>query len=378
LERELGVSPVELAQTHRLLLAKRLLADTDLPVTRIAFASGFQSLRRFNSVFRERYRMPPSALRAARRAPRGLQADPKSDLVRLTLAYRPPLAWNVLVALLERDAVPGVEVVEGRRYGRTFRLGDSTGVVYAEDAGARNTHVNIDVSSSLVPVLMPLLARLRHFLDLDAEPSAVDAHLTQTGLGKLVRQRPGLRIPGALDGFDVALQALLSGRARPGAGASVIARRFARELGEPIDTGIAALDRLAPRAERVADADMARLVALGVPRRRADTIAKVARLVADGTLRLEPGCDVAATQRALAEIAGVGDALATMIVMRALYWPDAFPVADRALQRAAGVSSAHALLARAEPWRPWRAYAAMHLWLSTSLKTVTENRDGKP
>jgi AraC family transcriptional regulator of adaptative response / DNA-3-methyladenine glycosylase II len=136
-------------------------------------------------------------------------------------------------------------------------------------------------------------------------------------------------------------------------------------LGEPIDTGIAALDRLAPSAERVADAGAARLVALGVTHRRADAIATVAQLVADGTLRLEPGCDVAATQRALAQIAGVGDALATMIVMRALYWPDAFPVSDRALQRAAGVSSARALLARAEPWRPWRAYAALHLWLST-------------
>jgi AraC family transcriptional regulator of adaptative response / DNA-3-methyladenine glycosylase II len=365
LERELGVSPVELAQTHRLLLAKRLLVDTDLPVTRIAFASGFQSLRRFNTVFRERYRMPPSALRATRRAARGLQADPKSDLVRLTLAYRPPLAWDVLVALLARGAVPGVEMVAGRRYGRTFRLGEFCGVVFAEDGTARNSHVNIDVSASLVPVLMPLLARLRHFLDLDAQPAAVDAHLAQAGLGAFVRQLRGLRIPGALDGFDVALQTLLSSRVRPDAGASSIAHHVARELGEPIDTGIAALDRLAPSAERVADAGAARLVALGVTHRRADAIATVAQLVADGTLRLEPGCDVVATQRALAQIAGVGDALATMIVMRALYWPDAFPVSDRALQRAAGVSSARALLARAEPWRPWRAYAALHLWLST-------------
>ena len=359
LERELGVSPVELAQTHRLLLAKQLLADTSLPVTRIAYASGFQSLRRFNSVFRERYRLSPSALRRTPRssdisAHRGRGSGPATDLVRLTLAYRPPFAWNELTMLLRRNALPAVEVVHGGRYGRTVHLDGRSGVVFAEDAAARS-HLNVEVSPSLLPVLMPLLARLRHLFDLDAEPMVIDAHLEQGGLGMLVAQRRGVRSPGALDGFEVTLRALLTGNA--------LARRVVSALGDRLDTGIPALTRLAPTAERVADAGASRLTALGVPRRRADVIASVAGAIADGTLRLEPNSDVIATRRALMEIAGVGDRLATTIVTRALHWPDAFPTADRRLQHAAGASSPSSLRARAEQWRPWRAYAALHLWL---------------
>jgi AraC family transcriptional regulator of adaptative response / DNA-3-methyladenine glycosylase II len=190
LERELGVSPLELAQTHRLLLAKRLLADTDLSVTDIAYASGFQSLRRFHTVFRERYGMSPGDLR---RAPR---RSPRSDFVRLTLAYRPPFDWDGLLAYFAAHAIPNVEFVEGRRYGRNVTLEGRTGVVYAEDA---NGQIEADVSLSLLPVLMPLLARLRQLFDLDAEPATIDACLARNGLEEHVRARPGLRIPGAFD-----------------------------------------------------------------------------------------------------------------------------------------------------------------------------------
>jgi AraC family transcriptional regulator of adaptative response / DNA-3-methyladenine glycosylase II len=380
LEREIGVSPVELAQTHRLLLAKRLLADTSLPVTRIAFASGFQSLRRFNSVFRERYRVSPSALRRAPRPGETLRdasarpaapADAATDLVRLTLAYRAPLAWDVLTDFLRREAMAGVELGQGGRYCRTVRLDGRSGIVIAEDAaaGARDgqrtpkTHLSVDVSPSLLPVLMPLLARLRQLFDLDAEPTVVDAFLEQGGLGSLVRRHPGMRIPGAFDGFEVAFLALLRSPARPGGVGGALEQRVVCALGEALDTGIPGLSRLAPTPERVAEAGAARLTALGVPSRRAGAIASVARAVTDGALRLEPGRDVLATRRGLMEIAGIGDRLATTIVMRALYWPDAFPVSDRVLQRAAGTSSPGALRARAEEWRPWRAYAALHLWL---------------
>ncbi|MGH7564604.1 MAG: DNA-3-methyladenine glycosylase 2 family protein [Gemmatimonadota bacterium] len=374
LEREVGVSPVELAQTHRLLLAKRLLADTGLPVTRIAFASGFQSLSRFNTVFRERYRLSPSALRRSLRSngdlrdTRGSQAGTAVDLLRLTLAYRAPLAWDVLIRLLRGDAIPEIEIVGGRRYGRTIQLDGRSGVVFAEVAAAVNghdtdPHVNIDVSPSLLPALMPLLARLRQLFDLDAEPSVVDACLEQGGLGALVRRRRGIRIPGALDGFEVATRVLLRGRSRLGTAPSELAGRVARALGEPLDTGIPGLTRLAPDARRVADAGASSLAALGVPRLRAEAITAVGRMVADGELRLEPGSDVTATRRALMGIDGVGDRLATSIVMRALYWPDAFHVSDRALQRAAGASTPGQLRDRAEKWRPWRAYAALHLWL---------------
>ena len=357
LERELGVAPIELAQTHRLLLAKRLLADTDLSITRIAFASGFQSLRRFNSVFRERYRMPPNALRRARRAPRVSRSDEPGDLLHLTLAYRPPLAWDALTAQLRSEALAGVEVVTGLRYGRTIRLNQSAGVVFAENApashrnAAHSTHVNVAISVSLLPALMPLLAKLRQLFDLDAEPAMIDAHLAQDGLSSLVQQVPGLRVPGALDPSEVVLRALARARAD----------NVVRALGEPIETGFPGLSRLAPGADRIAEAGAERIAALGVPRRNADALVTAARLMADGRLHLEPGSEVVRTCTALQEI-GIGDAAATMIVMRTLHWPDAFPATDRALQRAAGVSSAHALRAQAESWRPWRAYAATHLW----------------
>ena len=363
LEREIGVSPLELAQTHRLLLAKQLLADTSLSVTRIAFACGFQSLRRFNSVFRERYRMSPSSVRRApgrdTRARRIPAQTSESDLLRLTLSYRTPLAWDVLLGMLTRDATPGVEFVDGRRYGRTVRLEGRTGIVIAENAGGGHhpgkSHINVDISASLLPALMPLLARLRQLFDLDAEPAVIDAHLEQGGLGDLVRERPGVRLPGAMDGFEIALRGLTRDRE--------LAGRLARELGEPIETGIPWLTRLAPGAGRVAEAGPARLVELGMPHPRAAALVALARLVATGALRLQPGSQPAVTRRVLKEIVGLGDRLSTTIVMRALYWPDAFPLTDRRLQRAVGVSGVRALRDQAEKWRPWRAYAALHLWL---------------
>ena len=346
LRRELGVSPVELAQTHRLLLAKRLLAETTLSITDIAFASGFESLRRFNFVFHERYGMSPSALRRPARR-EGRRAA--SDLLRMTLAYRPPLAWDVLIAFLDDNATPGVEIVEGRRYGRTVRLDGRAGVVFVEDSPAK-AHLKVDISPSLLPVLMPLLARLRRLFDLDAQPAVVDAHLERGGLAL---QRRGVRLPGALDGFEAGFRVLLGSRE--------LAGRVAAGLGEPIDTGIPGLDRLAPDAGRLAGAEVPDLVALGVKRRPAETLLAFVRAVAGGSLRLDAGGDVAETHRTLMEIGGIDERLATTIVTRALYWPDAFSLSDRALQEAAGVSTPRALRARAERWRPWRAYAALHL-----------------
>jgi len=329
LEREIGVSPLDLAQTHRLLLAKRLLVDTDLSVTRVAYASGFQSLRRFNASFREQYGMPPSALRRKNTAP-----APRSELIQITLAYRPPLAWDALLESLRAVAMPGVEVFEGGRYGRTVRIGEHTGFVFAEDAPGN--HVALEVSPSLLPVLMPLIAGMRRLFDLDAEPAVVDAHLAQGGLGAAVALRPGVRVPGALDGFEVALQLLLRGRGC---------------LGDPIETGVPGLTHLTPSPSQIAKVGDG----VGVP-------ARLARAVTTGALRLEPGSDVAATKRALLALGGIGERLATEIVMRALYWPDAFHTKDRAL------------VARAEAWRPWRAYAALHLVARRGLAALDPHR----
>ncbi len=372
LEREVGVSPLELAQTHRLLLAKRLLMDTPLSVTRIAFASGFQSLRRFNSVFRERYRLSPSALRKSsgrgRRsgAPRA-SLEAGGDLISLTLAYRPPLAWDALIELLGRRALPGVETTDRGRYARTIALESRTGIVLADDAarvttgrGAGRPQLNVRVSASLLPALMPLLARLRRLFDLDAEPTVVDSHLAQGGLGSLVRRRPGVRVPGALDGFEAAFRAVLSDDPCPGT-----ARALVSALGEPIESGDAALSRLVPTVARVAEAGQAGLAALGLSAERASVLAALACAMSSGTLRLEPGGNVSAALRVLMEVEGVDGRLATLIVMQAMYWPDAFPASDEQLQGAVGLPGPVTLKSIAERWRPWRAYAAHHLWLES-------------
>ena len=395
LQRALGVSPVKLAQTHRLLFAKRLLADTMLPITQIAFASGYQSLRRFNASFAEQYRMPPTAVRRVPRAATRVRAgrkEPSDDYVRLTLAYRAPLDWEALVACLAGDAIGGVETVDGRRYGRTIEIAGRTGAVFTEDASkargrAKASYVNMDISSSLVPALMPLLARVRQLLDLDAEPSVIDGHLSQEGFGALVAAHPGLRIPGAIDGFDIALRALLRGHARAlravtvaagGASAADPAARVTWELGEEIETGVPELARLSPTAARIAEAGSARLISLGISRGRAEAAVAVARLVATGVLRLEPGSDVAAARTLLAGVRGVGDQVATMLVSRALRWPDAFPAGNAALQRAARVTSPRALLDKAQRWRPWGAYAALHLALSAESHRSPERRAACP
>jgi AraC family transcriptional regulator of adaptative response / DNA-3-methyladenine glycosylase II len=360
LEREVGVSPVELAQTHRLLLAKRLLADTSLPVTRVAYASGFQSLRRFNAVFRERYRMSPSTLRRGRSRPGN---DRDSAPLRLTLAYRPPLAWNALLDALRRDALPGVEAVGTRDYRRTVRVGTRTGVVSVRDgapsaAPSRHPHLIVEVSPGLLPVLMPLLARLRHLFDLDAEPSVIDAQLEQGGLGSLVRSLPGIRLPGAFDGFDVAFGILVRGGSSP---FDEPTRRVIQTLGDPFDGGDDGLTHFAPTATRVREAGECELAALGVQAARASALVTIADRLVAGKLRLEPGSHAEATHRQLVGIDGVGERLATAIVARALQWPDAFSPHDPALQDATAVSGPAELIAEAERWRPWRAYAALHL-----------------
>jgi AraC family transcriptional regulator, regulatory protein of adaptative response / DNA-3-methyladenine glycosylase II len=388
LEREIGASPVELAQTHRLLLAKRLLTDTALPITHVAYTSGFQSLRRFNVAFRERYGMNPSALRRGTASARGRHSRDKGagapdrnhdGWVRLTLAYRTPYAWDDMFAFLARDSAHGVEQVRGSRYARTVRIGAHSGVVLIDaqksvraDASPGGASLVAHVSTSLLPVLMPLLAALRHLFDLDAEPTVIDSCLARNGLGSLVRRRPGIRMAGAIDGFDAGLRLLLRGKTHAarrrastdGASAAptdAVTDRVIRALGEPIETGVSGLTHLAPTAQSVADAGAKGLVMLGVSETRARSIEAFARAVADDTIRLVPGSDVAETCRALAALPGIGGARATAIAARALAWPDTFHAADPTLVRAAGLANGSELLKRAEAWRPWRAYAAVHL-----------------
>lgn len=353
MERELGVSPVELAQTHRLLLAKCLLTDTRLPVTRVAYSSGFQSLRRFNSVFRDRYRMSPSALRRSDASV--LDAAIESEggvggVVRLTMSYRPPLAWDALLQRLGRDALPGIEVVEDGRYGRTVSLGGRRGVVFLEQA-RRGNRILLDLSVGLLPVLMPLIVRLRRVADLDAEPAMIDALLAGAGLAAEVERRPGLRMPGAFDGFEAVLLELA------GAGSEAL-RQVVLTASEPMETGSPGLTRVGLAPARVAALGAAGLTKVGVAAGRAEALAAVAGAVAKGVLRLEPGADPIETLQRLRRVATIDPPVAEAIVMRALQWPDAFGAADPQLR------------SRSERWRPWRAYAEAHLQLCFGIPAV--------
>ena len=354
---EFGVSPVEYAQTQRLLLAKRLLTDTALPVTEIAFASGFGSLRRFNALFKQRYRLQPGQLRRHMRG----QAAPTADALQFELSFRPPYDWQALAAFLGARAVAGVEAVEEGCYRRTARVEldgkEHRGWIEAA-LSPKKPALRVAVSASLARVLPPVLSRVKALMDLSCNPVEV-----AQALGSLAQHHPGMRVPGAFDGFEVAVRAII-GQQVSVSGARTVAGRFAQALGEPLETPFPSLTTVFPTASRVADATPARIARLGMPGARARTILALARAVADGELVLMPNADIEATLERLRALPGVGEWTAQYIAMRALAWPDAFPHTDLGVMKALGTKDARRALAAAEAWRPWRAYAVMHLWHS--------------
>lgn len=359
--KEYGVTPVQLAQTHRLLLAKRLLTESDLPMTRVAFASGFGSLRRFNALFRKRYRMSPGDLR---REGRTNGSVPAATLT-LRLDYRPPLDWDALLTFLGTRAIPGVEYVDGRRYVRTVYLGGHEGWIAAAPGGSPFA-LDIEISLSLLPVLMPLLSRLRSLFDLDAEPEVIQAHLARDPvLEPYLARRPGLRVPGALDGFELAWRAVL-GQQVSVAAAGTLAARFAEAFSEPAEQAPQGLRLLPVQAGRVAGTPVDRVMEVGIPQARAMCIVELARAIVDRTVRLEPGSDPDAVIARLQGIRGIGPWTAQYVALRGLHWPDAFPHGDLGIRRGLGGLSGAEAKRAAEPWRPWRAYAALHLWQGLS------------
>jgi AraC family transcriptional regulator of adaptative response / DNA-3-methyladenine glycosylase II len=350
---EFGVSPVEYAQTQRLLLAKRLLTDTALPVIEVAMASGFASLRRFNDLFSKRYRMTPGNLR------RTAAGSPAGILV-FDLAYRPPYDWDAMLQFLERRAVAGVEAVERGSYLRTVRVqarGEHTGWI-AVTPSKRRAALRITVSASLAGALPATLARVKHLFDLSCRPDEI-----AQALGAVAVDHPGLRLPGAMDGFEVAVRAIL-GQQVTVAAATKIAGRFAEAFGDSIETPHAALRTLFPGAGTIAALEPEEIAKRGVIATRARAIVELAREVEGGRIRLDPSADVDATIAALDALPGVGPWTAQYIAMRALAWPDAFPHPDVAVLKAMRESRAAPALAAADQWRPWRAYAVLHLWKS--------------
>ena len=360
-QRELGVSPMELVLTRRLLLAKQLLTETTLPMIQVAFASGFSSVRRFNDAFGHRYGMPPSRLRKA--ADRPPMAISSTDSFTLQLAYRPPLDWHGLTTFLGDRAMQGVEAVREDEYLRTVRLGRYSGWIRVRHE-ARKRALVVELTHALTPVLPALLGRLRNLFDLTARPDIIAAQLERDQrLAALVTRNPGLRVPGAFDGFELAVRAIL-GQQVTVKGATTLAGRFAAAFGEPIETPHPELTRLSPPAHRVAALEVEDLTRLGIVRARAHTILALAAEVESGRLRLEAGAPADAAIEQLTALPGIGAWTAHYIAMRALRWPDAFPKEDIALRRALGGATAGEAEEISQPWRPWRSYATLHFWRS--------------
>ena len=357
-EAELGVSPMDWLQTRRLLAAKQLLADTRLPVAQVALAAGFASLRRFNAAFAAQYRMSPTALRRD-----GSEAKP-GDGIAVTLGYRPPYDVREMLQFLQQRGIAGVEQIDvaAHTVARTLRLDDDTCGWVACRFEPEQHRVQVRVADSLAPQLPRVIARVRAWLDLDADPAAIHAVL-----GADFPALAGLRVPGTLDGLELAVRAVL-GQQVTVAAARTLTTRLVERFGTPLATPIDGLTRLFPSPAALAAASGDELGQLGLVRQRQAAIHALAQAVSSGQIRLHAGADVAATMDALKALPGIGAWTADYIALRALRWPDAFPSGDVALQKALSPDgqrlTARAAEGRAERWRPWRAYAVIRAWHS--------------
>jgi AraC family transcriptional regulator, regulatory protein of adaptative response / DNA-3-methyladenine glycosylase II len=361
-KQHLGASPIAVAQTRRVLFAKQLIAETTMPLAEIALASGFGSVRRFNATFQALYNRPPRDLRRSRMTNNERAA---AGGIMLTLPYAPPFDWDAMVRFLAARAIPGIEVVEENNvYMRSIALDGAQGVIAVEpDDHGRGLKVRIRFPR--VEYLATIVERVRRVFDLRADPLAIGKHLSADHfLAPLVVRRPGLRVPGAWDGFEVAVRAVL-GQQIPVPAARKLAAKLTSAYGDPSDTALAnGLTHTFPTPSRIARADLA---VLGMPAVRAAALSSLAAAAAaDGRL-FSPRETLEAAIAKLRALRGIGEWTAQYIAMRALREPDAFPATDIGLMRAMSKMDgkrpdASTLLTRAEAWRPWRAYAAQHLW----------------
>jgi AraC family transcriptional regulator of adaptative response / DNA-3-methyladenine glycosylase II len=283
------------------------------------------------------------------------------------------MAWPLLLKFLADRAIPGVESVESGRYWRAAQIGQgqnksqnksqNNGWITVERSERANS-LRVEVSLSLARRLPLLLARIKNLFDLDAHPQLIEAHLGRhERLREIVKRQSGLRLPGAFDGFEMAMRAVL-GQQISVAAARTIAGRITEAFAEPVETPNPNLNRASVSAASLSQAGVADLTRFGLTGKRAECLIALARAVAEGEIRLEPGVDVEATIERLKQLPGIGDWTAQYIAMRAMRWPDAFPHSDLGLRKALGETSSKRILEIAESWRPWRAYALMHLWNS--------------
>jgi AraC family transcriptional regulator, regulatory protein of adaptative response / DNA-3-methyladenine glycosylase II len=361
-QRHLGASPVGVAQTRRVLLAKQLIHETHLPMTQVALAAGFGSIRRFNETFRQLFGRPPSELRRVKAA----ESDSRpAGEVTVLLRYRPPYDWPAMLSYLRVRAIAGVEAVVADRYVRAIEIEGLQGTVVVEHADGAALRARIRFPK--ISALPLIIARLRRVFDLAADPEAIRLHLARDRvLAPLLAARPGLRVPGAWDGFELAVRAVLGQQITVTAATRLLGRLVATR-GAPlkqIASGYDGLTHAFPRCDVVAAADTA---SLGVPRQRATALSSLAAAAHADPRIFSPGEGLEEAVARLRALPGVGEWTAHYIAMRELREPDAFPAADVGLARAMADGSGRRpsprdLLERAERWRPWRAYAAQHLW----------------
>src|SRR5213080_2779893 len=357
---ELGAGPLAIARAQRAQSARVLIETTDLPFTDVVFAAGFESIRQFNDTVREVFALTPTALRTAGRR----RADIAHGVLTLRLPYRPPLDWSALSAWLRVRALPGVAEVNGRVYRRTLRLPRGAGVVALEPV---DTHIQCTLRLESMADLTSAVRQCRRLLDLDADPlSVVEILSKDRRLSSTVKKRPGLRAPGAVDGTELAIQAVL-GQQVSLAAARTLALSLVTANGDVIKIADPTLTHLFPQAAAIAEADLARL---GVPATRRATLRGLARAVASGTLALDPGADRSETYQQLLQVPGIGDWTAGYIVMGALGDPDTFLASDLGIKKAGvrlGIgSNPRAISEHAAAWRPWRSYATHQLWATLS------------
>ena len=371
--QHVGASPSAVAHTRRLHFARKLLDETHLRVSEVAFASGFASIRRFNDAVRRTFRKSPTALR--RGSSRGRRAARDVETLQLRVAYKPPFDWAQMVAFLGPRATPGVEAIDLSSYRRAFATDAGYGVLEVAPS-AKGSFLTMSARAPAASELLALTERVRSLFDLGLDPDAVSAQLVRDPILKdSVRARPGLRVPGAWDAFELAVRAIL-GQQVSVAGATTLTGRLVTRFGRPLDPSVVPasqrgeLTHVFPGPSSLAGA---RIETIGVPRARAAAIRALAAEVDSGKLVLGALVGLEEAVARLIELPGIGPWTAHYIAMRALREPDAFPSSDLVLRRTASrgrmVSSA-SLEERAERWRPWRSYAAMHLWAMATKSRV--------
>ena len=368
--QHLGASPIAVAQTRRVLFAKQLIVETTMPMAEVALAAGFNSIRRFNATF-QIYQRPPRELRRSRLTD-GEQTG--AEGITLKLPYAPPYDWGAMIDFLGARAVRGIEAVDNRwRYRRSIALDGAQGVISVEPDD-REPALRVSIRFPQVSALADIVRRVRCIFDLSADPLAIGDDLGRDPLlAPLVAKRPGLRVPGAWDGFEVAVRAILGQQITVVAAVNLAAKLVA-EHGEPLQTVCGdGLTHIFPTPDRIAQ-----VILLGMPAARAQTLSSIAAAASANPNFFSPSQTLEDAIAKLRSIRGIGEWTAQYIAMRVLREPDAFPAADIGLLRAlarseGGRPSTAEVVARAEAWRPWRAYAAQHLW-TVDARTVRANK----